>query len=792
MVKMQTVRGDSLYDRPRTIVEIPDDESWLNKYNNPQDKVNGIQDTIRDTIKDTPGDRINDRVQDRVRPNLGKDTILQPPVERVPPRPPYRKVEMPELKKRWGLPQLVGTAEIQKGLVPIGNTGLYATPDTAADPRDCNRYPSSIYCGGAPLSIEPIALDPEVVIDECGNVVGISITPTVGFIQLPPVQIVKPNINCIKPKDLFDKIPAPPDLPPSTIYDLDNETDYVVIFGNRSSIVLDKDEYGYDGLQKGISASGGVTQYRDKEGILIRVTATLNNSFSFRYSSDIFGNPGGARFDKHQMYYRWENNNIFQKRNNEEFQVNELRTFVTDVKPLNRFQDDEFTNGDFPEGGILSGYGPTSSLPVIGGVFTHGMIQGRGKTIKNFLEIVLKNSNTKNTTMSITMIAAFPTGLRRPLPPPPPPDRRCCMSCCPNNSGNQASNDAPLRLIYSKVVQIDKRVTKLEENVGEFPVVLEYFDADEKIPGKQGKTISVKSIADSIPTTFQRVENVAKIIGIEELPAELPESFISRDEGFLGNLIPNQPVYKRNLVQLLGYFMERFEEITGQFEIPIQIKDSDPTTPGDQPKGIKIPNIAEGIAEMMLLLIQTSVNSETLINICTKTLIESGQIKQQDFKNFHQLTTVLDYMGCGTQEVKKSIPLSFSVGAETLPDLLRDTTVEVSVTELKEQRDMKDVFMPLLDSASIIKSVFFRKFDQKGDIKAQLIDMVKGHAATNDKLNGNEKDADGKDNFDRFIDDAEIGFTTEPGITNSTEPYGKDYSRRPRIREIGKDTSDTK
>lgn len=370
------------------------------------------------------------------------------------------------------------------------------------------------------------------------------------------------------------------------------------------------------------------------------------------------------------------------------------------------------------------------------------------------------------------------------------------MACCPSN--NSANNDYLLRLIYSKVVQLDdrlnkveKKVERLDDKVGDFPCELIYYDENETKLGAQQKKKTIQSIAESIPVTFQRIETVAKIVGVEELPAELPDSFISRDEGFLGNLIPNQPVYKRNLVQLLGYFMERFEEITGQFEIPIQIKDSDPTTPGDQPKGIKIPNIAEGIAEMMLLLIQTSVNSETLINICTKTLIESGQIKQQDFKNFHQLTTVLDYMGCGTQEVKKFIPLSFSVGAETLPDLLRDTTVEVSVTELKEQRDMKDVFTPLLDSASIIKSAFFRKFDQKGDIKAQLIDMVKGYAATNDKLNGSERDADGKDDFDRFLDDAEIGFTTEPGITNSTEPYGKDYLRRPRIREIGKDTSDT-
>jgi len=72
------------------------------------------------------------------------------------------------------------------GLTPIGG-GIYVTPKGPADPRDCDRYPDSPYCGGNPISPAPIALEPDIGFDECGGY--ISVTPVLGFTRMPVATI---------------------------------------------------------------------------------------------------------------------------------------------------------------------------------------------------------------------------------------------------------------------------------------------------------------------------------------------------------------------------------------------------------------------------------------------------------------------------------------------------------------------------------------------------------------------------------------------------------------------------
>lgn len=76
----------------------------------------------------------------------------------------------------------------QEALVPIWNSPFYATPDEPADPRDCDRYPDSIYCGGFPWTWTPVGIEPSIVLDDCN--VGIELAPVLAWTKLPPVQIV--------------------------------------------------------------------------------------------------------------------------------------------------------------------------------------------------------------------------------------------------------------------------------------------------------------------------------------------------------------------------------------------------------------------------------------------------------------------------------------------------------------------------------------------------------------------------------------------------------------------------
>jgi len=287
-----------------------------------------------------------------------------------------------------------------------------------------------------------------------------------------------------------------------------------------------------------------------------------------------------------------------------------------------------------------------------------------------------------------------------------------------------------------------------------------------------------------------KLNKIGDIIGIDEFPATLPASLISKDEGFLGNLISNGNASVPNLAKLIAYTFERLDEVIGQFEIPIEVKDSDPNTPGDQPLGIRIPNIAEGIAELMGLSLQTAINGELLTNIATRTLLEAGQIKQLETKAYFQLEALIEYLGFETKETSQKMPLSFKAGEEDLSKMLVESELDIKTIEMSDKTPLSRALTDLLQAAAITRAVHYRKLDANGDLKQQIIDMIKKQVTVADKINKREK-VDGKDDFDRFLEDVELGFTNTPGITDALNPYGRNYSERPRIKEIGENQAES-
>lgn len=90
------------------------------------------------------------------------------------------------------------------GLVPVGNTGIYVTPNDPVDPWDCQRWPNSPYCQGDgfnPLDI--VDADVAISTNECETC--ITVQPTVLYIYGPTTTVCYRAEACR---------PAPP-VPPS-------------------------------------------------------------------------------------------------------------------------------------------------------------------------------------------------------------------------------------------------------------------------------------------------------------------------------------------------------------------------------------------------------------------------------------------------------------------------------------------------------------------------------------------------------------------------------------------------
>ncbi len=581
---------------------------------------------------------------------------------------------------RLGLP-IIPIDDAPGGMVPIGNSGWYVTPEEPASPTDCARYPDSPFCGGIPLSFKPIDIGLNIVIDQCN--LGIRLNPVIAFIKLPPIAIAYRKPEC--------RIPPPPAKTEHSLLqycfniDCKNATLYIKYKGtcynyrySRHENIPNKGAYRIDPNypllrdEENVIATDGVLEIRN----FGKGSLCVNLIPSSLYSDYIYITDG--------------------------LTPRATRRGVTTARTITQSVGHDLSEYAYREmHAVLFSYRPILTAPNV--TYYADQIA--------YLDAELE-SNIFFDNFEITSIYCD-----KPIPPPPlPPEekpKKDKMDCC--------------NLVAALVVKVDK----LTKTIGEYE--------------------------DEAKSLVKTVKKLSDIVGVDEYPAKLPASLISKDEGWLGNLIPNADIEIKNLTSLIGWYIERFDEIMGQFEIPIEIVDSDPTQPGNQPKGIKLPNIAESIAEIVTLLLQCSINSETLISTTTRALIETGQDKQQNFSTYMLLMALADYVGFDYKEKKVTLPMMFTPGKESLDELLQETDITVNVAEYNEKFNLQADLIRFRKAASILDSVFFKKVNPSADIKKQIMDDVKATRDLMKKINKTEEN-----DFDKFIDDASKLYNPPP------------------------------
>lgn len=619
----------------------------------------------------------------------------------------------------------IGIKEPSGGLVPIFDTGLWITPDEPADPQDCERYPTSAFCDPFFFTLKPFEIEPSIAIDRCN--IGVRLDYSFGFIRLPPISLVyrDPSDEC--------KPPPPPEAPPVGANDL-------VPFppNNCSEKVTSLIIYG---VQDRHYIEEWVHPITSDYYFIESTAVNTIDSIQFPYTGEV-----GRYLDANGI---------------------EQQEFAAEIRTTTRYREDyspaygfEYRRGIDPsilfrEDEIPSVFyvrfsGAASTNNVVSSTIIalmEGIPQAkeRLKNLKNDATVTPHISQDRDNNYvidgyiagEVTNFIKVVCGLALPInnPPPPiednPPPRHCCMSCCPSQ-------------------------------------------------GEQDNSL--------LNLLIQKVDKLSNIVGVNEYPVSLPSSLISKDEGFLGNLIPNNNVDIPNLTTFFAWYIERFDEIMGQWEIPIEVKDTDPTKPGDQPVGFRLPNMAEAIAEMFGLMLQTSINSQISINMQTRTMLEVGQNKQQIFKSYMLVLAIADHLGFDYKEIKHKIPMLFDINQTQLDKLLQESEIEVTAVDYTDKEDLKTVLLELRQAAAIIRAVHWRKFDLKSDVAQGVKDLIMGLVKTSDEVNDSKEDDNGKDKFDDFLEDVERGFTTSSGITDPDHPYGRNYNERPRIKEIGQES----
>jgi hypothetical protein len=291
---------------------------------------------------------------------------------------------------------------------------------------------------------------------------------------------------------------------------------------------------------------------------------------------------------------------------------------------------------------------------------------------------------------------------------------------------------------------------------------------------------------------------IHKGLGIAKFPGKMPSTIIQTIPKKGGQPAEPPQVPVDDWVDLFMWNFKRDDERWGQWEIQIDVKDSDLTKEGDQGKSIKFPNLAESVAEMEGQLLSLLTNVEALVAIQTKCLVESGMARQEAIKGYLASKAIIKYMAFKSTEIDVSVPMTFTAGAESISALIKESEGHIKGTDYVEKETLRDILLDLLQAAAVIRAVHWQKIDTKTDTKSQLLGLLKGSvdlANSFTKPKGTDADGDGNgkfdpaQNFEDFIDSAEDGFTNSTGITDIQNPYGKTRDRRPRIRQIGDNIS---
>jgi hypothetical protein len=271
--------------------------------------------------------------------------------------------------------------------------------------------------------------------------------------------------------------------------------------------------------------------------------------------------------------------------------------------------------------------------------------------------------------------------------------------------------------------------------------------------------------------------------GFHRLPAEVPESLIQDSDPN-----KNKDIEISDALHFQEWQTRALDALIGQFPIEIEIEDSDLIKVGDQKLKIPLPNIAETLAELMGLSITLKSFMDANLNASMRTLAETGSARKQAIINHYLIASIQDYLGFKSRKKVLDVDFLFNpkVGTdsdtpELLSEALKTTKMKVEIEECDDDHSLEARMTTLAEAAAIIKAVHWRKvnLNDMGELKSFFKNIVDFVGETEEKK---------EDEFDEFIEKVEDGFINEPGMLDTTNPYGRPYDQRPKIRKLEKPT----
>lgn len=274
----------------------------------------------------------------------------------------------------------------------------------------------------------------------------------------------------------------------------------------------------------------------------------------------------------------------------------------------------------------------------------------------------------------------------------------------------------------------------------------------------------------------KEVKTVKDNIG--DLPAEVPDNIASKK--------PSE-IKIKSLAELHLWQVRQLDATIGHYPIEIKIKDTDSTKKGDQSTTITVPNLSEGIAELVGMAVSTKRDTHAGLIVGIKAMTQSGMATKISQMGLDVGLANAEFLGFELKQKVKKMPMTFTPGGNDLEDTLKEKEIEYLYYENVDKQDLMDHVRKILEMVARWTAQNWRRVSQKDPGASMLQNLVGGITALNTKQKEDQKEE--KKDFDGFTEQVERGFTDVTGISDTANPWSNDYESRPRVKEIGRDTT---
>lgn len=199
----------------------------------------------------------------------------------------------------------------------------------------------------------------------------------------------------------------------------------------------------------------------------------------------------------------------------------------------------------------------------------------------------------------------------------------------------------------------------------------------------------------------EMVGKIYRVTGAEnDFPVTVPESF-RNDEGGTTKLF--------TLPQLQIWLAGTLDELLGNYPIEIEIEDADPMTEGNQKETVKLPNLAEAIAEMYGLLYQCRQSDGIATNALFRLAAEVVETKNAALVAQAHAKALSAFSGLKGNAENVPVKYHFNFdGATSLTGVLDDIERDFVYFQLDDDDDIKWYLQQIMLAVGIIKEVHTR------------------------------------------------------------------------------------